>query len=198
MAIQLDTPRSTRPPVFGARGLGQRAIGMVIDQEQRARTNADGEAVMNSRGKPAQEQVLTVLVLEGNTGTASGGDLNPDYEPEVGSVGRMIFKGLGFGKLIDARKTIEGNAQVGDVVVATATAATIWKGKGDIMQQGVTDEGVLAKARDKRLSIGMEIEVTYRRATPAEAALVAKAEQLHMELKAIPLDAKPELGDDAF
>lgn len=198
MAIELEQERATLPPVVGPRGLRQVAKGMVIDKHQRTRTNREGKVLTNSRGKPAQEEVVTVLVLEGNTGTISGGDLNPDYTPEVGSVARMIFKSLQFGKLIDARKTIEGKAQVGDVITVTATAATIWRGEGDIALANCTDEAQIAKAREKGLSVGWETEVEYRRATPAEAGLVAKAEQLHMEMKsaiALPDNGTPTADD---
>jgi hypothetical protein len=198
MAIQLEEERPTLPPVVGPRGLRQTAKGMVVDKTQRTRTNREGQVVLNSRGKPAQEEVVTVLVLDGNTGTISGGDLNPDYTPEVGSVARMIFKGMGFGKLIDARKTIEGKAQVGDVITVTATAATIWRGAGDIAVQNCTDEGQISRAREKGLSVGWETEVEYRRATPAEAALVAKAEQLYMEMRAavtLPDNGTPSADD---
>ena len=189
MAIQLDQPRNT-VPVIGPRDFGQRALGMVVNKEQRTRLNREGETILNSRGKPAQEEVLTVLVLDGNTGTISGGDLNDDYAPEVGTLGRMIVKGLTFGKLIDARKTAGGTTQVGDVIALSAPSATIWRGAGDIASANVTDPAVVAKARAKGLSVGWDIEVEYRRATPGEAALVARCEELHMELRAgIKLDA---------
>ena len=196
MAIELDSPRSSIP-VIGPRDFGQRAKGMVVNKEQRTRLDRDGETILNSRGKPAQEEVLTILVLDDNTGTISGGDLNDDYTPEAGSVARMIIRGLTFGKLIDARKAV-GVTQVGDVIELSADTATIWRGKGDIAQSSVSDPQVVARARAKGLSVGFDVEVAYRRANPSEAALVAKAEQLHMEMKAIPLDSKAELGDDAF
>jgi len=203
MAIELDQPTtSTRPPVIGARGLGQTVCGMVVDKEMRARTDKDGKPIMNTRGKPAQEEVLTVMLLDETTGTVSGGDLADDWTPEVGTVARLIFKGLGFGKLIDARNVV-GGTQVGDVVMVTASSATIWRGPGDIAAKDVTDDATIGKARAKGLSVGWDIDVTYRRAAANEAALVAKAEQLHMENKArIALDGPavtPAVDlDDAF
>ena len=201
MAIELDTPQtSNRPPVIGARGLGQIVKAMIVDKEMRPRVDKDGKAIMNSRGKPAQEEVLTVMVLEGTTGTVSGGDLNDDWTPETGSVARQIFKGLAFGKLIDARKEIGGATMVGDVIETRSISATVWRGQGDIAAKDVTDQSTIDKARAKGLSVGWDIEVTYRRASAAEAGLVAKAEQLHMENRErITLDSKPAVElDDAF
>ena len=201
MAIELDTPQtSNRPPVIGARGLGQIVKAMIVDKEMRPRVDKDGKAIMNSRGKPAQEEVLTVMVLEGTTGTVSGGDLNDDWTPETGSVARQIFKGLAFGKLIDARKEIGGATMVGDVIETRSISATVWRGQGDIAAKDVTDQSTIDKARARGLSVGWDIEVTYRRASAAEAGLVAKAEQLHMENRErITLDSKPAVElDDAF
>ena len=201
MAIELDTPQtSNRPPVVGARGLGQIVKAMIVDKEMRPRVDKDGKAIMNSRGKPAQEEVLTVMVLEGTTGTVSGGDLNDDWTPEVGSVARQIFKSLAFGKLIDARKEIGGATMVGDVIETRSISATVWRGQGDIAAKDVTDQSTIDKARAKGLSVGWDIEVDYRRASAAEAGLVAKAEQLHMENRErITLDPKPAVDiDDAF
>ena len=203
MAIELDQPTtSTRPPVIGARGLGQTVVGMVVNKEMRSRTDKDGKPIMNSRGKPAQEEVLTVMLLDETTGTVSGGDLADDWTPKVGTVARLIFKGLGFGKLIDARNVV-GGTQVGDVVMVTASSATIWRGPGDIAAKDVTDDATIGKARAKGLSVGWDTDVTYRRAAANEAQLVAKAEQLHMDAKArIALDgpaATPAVDlDDAF
>jgi len=201
MAIELDSPQtSNRPPVIGARGLGQIVKAMIVDKEMRGRVDKDGKAIMNSRGKPAQEEVLTVMVLEGTTGTVSGGDLNDDWTPETGSVARQIFKGLAFGKLIDARKEVGGATMVGDVIETRSISATVWRGQGDIAAKDVTDQSTIDKARAKGLSVGWDIEVTYRRASAAEAGLVAKAEQLHMENRErITLDPKPAVDvDDAF
>ena len=201
MAIELDTPQtSNRPPVIGARGLGQIVKAMIVDKEMRPRVDKDGKAIMNSRGKPAQEEVLTVMVLEGTTGTVSGGDLNDDWAPETGSVARQIFKGLAFGKLIDARKEVGGSTMVGDVIETRSISATVWRGQGDIAAKDVTDQSTIDKARARGLSVGWDIEVTYRRASAAEAGLVAKAEQLHMENRErITLDSKPAVElDDAF
>jgi hypothetical protein len=202
MAIELDQPTAgTRPPVVGARGLGQAVIGMVIDKEVRARQDRDGKPILNSRGKPAQEEVLTVMVLAGTTGTVSGGDLADDRVPDVGEVCRLIFRGLGYGKLIDARRAV-GGTQVGDVITVTAPSATIWRGAGDIHSKDVTDAAIIDKARAKGLSVGWDLDVAYRRHTAGEAALVAKAEAAHVEHRArIELDtpARPAVDDlEAF
>ncbi len=193
MAIELDSPQtSNRPPVIGARGLGQKVRAMVIDKEMRDRLDRDGKNILNSRGKPAKEEVLTVMILEGTTGTVSGGDLNDDWTPEVGSVARLIYKGLAFGKLIDARKEVGGATMVGDVIEETSNSATVWRGQGDIAAKEVTDQATIDKARAKGLSVGWDKEITYRRADKDEAGLVAKAEQLHMENRErINLDARP-------
>ena len=201
MPIELDKPTgSSRPPVVGARGLGQTVVAMVVDKEMRPRLDRDNKPILNSRGKPAQEEVLTVQILDGTTGTVSGGDLGDDRVPEPGELCRLIFKGLSFGKLIDARKPV-GATVVGDVITVTAPSATVWRGAGDVAAREVVDEATITKARAKGLSVGWDLEIAYRRATPAEAALVAKAEAAHVEHRArITLDG-PSAGDeldDAF
>lgn len=200
MPIQLDQPTSNRPPVVSARGLGQTVVAMVVDKEVRARQDREGAPILNSRGKPAQEEVLTVMVLDGTTGTISGGDLGDDRTPDVGEVCRIIVRGLAYGRLIDARRNV-GATMVGDVVTITAPSATVWRGAGNIAQERVTDQATIDKARAKGLSVGWDLEITYRRPTAAEAALVSKAEALHVEQRArIQLDTPPQTIDldDAF
>lgn len=200
MPIQLDQPTSNRPPVVSARGLGQTVTAMVIDKEVRARQDREGAPILNSRGKPAQEEVLTVMVLDGTTGTISGGDLGDDRTPDAGETCRIIVRGLAYGRLIDARRNV-GVTMVGDVVTITAPSATVWRGAGNIAMERVIDQGVIDRARAKGLSVGWDLEITYRRPAATEAALVAKAEALHVEQRArIQLDTPPQAIDldDAF
>ncbi len=199
MPIELDKPTgSSRPPVVGARGLGQTVVAMVVDKEMRPRLDRDNKPILNSRGKPAQEEVLTVMVMAGTTGTVSGGDLGEDRVPEPGELCRLIFRGLSFGKLIDARK-LAGNTVVGDVITVSSPSATIWRGAGDIAAREVDDQATIDRARAKGLSVGWDLEVGYRRATGAEAALVAKAEAAHVEHRArIALDGPATPAAPAF
>lgn len=194
MAIQLDKPTAnTRPPVVSPRGLGQKVVGMIVDKEVRERRDRDGMPILNAAGKPSNEEVLTVLILDGTTGVVSGGDLGDDWTPEPGSVARIIIRGLTYRKLIDARRVV-GGTQVGDVITVTCRTATIWRGKADIAQSNVDDDTIIRKARDKGLRIGWDLDITYGRAVAEELALVAKAEKLHTETRArIQLDV-----DDAF
>ena len=202
MPIQLDNPTSsTRPPVVAARGLGQTVIGMVVDKEQRHRQDREGAPILNSRGRPAQEEVLTIIVLDGTTGTVSGGDLNDDWTPDVGQLARVIFRGLSYGKLIDARKSV-GSTNVGDLITVTSPTATVWRGAGDIAARDVTDQATIDKARVKGLSVGWDLEVAYRRPAAAELSLVAQAEAAHVDNRSrIALDTTPAPDaepDDAF
>lgn len=200
MPIQLDQPTSNRPPVVSARGLGQTVTAMVVDKEVRARQDREGAPILNSRGKPAQEEVLTVMVLDGTTGTISGGDLGDDRTPETGDVCRIIVRGLAYGRLIDARRNV-GATMVGDVVTIASPSATIWRGAGNIAQERVTEQATIDKARAKGLSVGWDLEIGYRRPTAAETALVAKAEALHVEQRSrIELDKPAQTIDldDAF
>ena len=114
----------------------------------------------------------------------------------IGASAHMIR----IGKLIDARKEVGGSTMVGDVIETRSISATVWRGQGDIAAKDVTDQSTIDKARSRGLSVGWDIEVTYRRASAAEAGLVAKAEQLHMENRErITLDPKPAVElDDAF
>ena len=196
MAITLDTPStSNRPPVVAARNLGAKVVGMVVDKEMRGRIDRDGNPILNARGKQSQEEVITILVLEGTTGTISGGDLADDRTPDTGELCRVIFRGMGYGSLIEARKLV-GPTQVGDVITITADTATIWRGAGDIAAKQVTDPDTIAKARAKGLSVSWDLSIGYRRASSKDAALLEKAEKAHMDLRAnINLD-NPAASDD--
>jgi hypothetical protein len=214
MAIELDTPRAAGLPVANVREIGQTIKGMVIDKwvrEQHDRSgnpipkvDAQGRQINKRNGSPAykMEEVLTIMVLAGTTGTITmGSGLDAEMVvPEVGSLVRLIFKGMSYNKLIEARNTAGGGTNVGDVINETAMSATIWRGAGDIAKANVTDPAVVAKARSQGLSIGMDLDVTYRRAMADEAGLVAQAEQhYHSRKAAITLDQKPAVDvDDAF
>lgn len=215
MAIELDTPRAAGLPVANVREIGQTIKGMVIDKwvrEQHDKSgspipklNAQGGQIRKRDGNPAykMEEVLTIMVMEGTTGTITvGSGLDAEMVvPEVGSLVRLIFKGMGYNKLIEARNAAGGGTNVSDVIDETAASATIWRGAGDIAKANVTDSAVITKARGQGLSIGMDLDVTYRRATAAEAGLVAQAEQhYHSRKAAITLDApRPAIDvDDAF
>jgi len=198
MAISLDTQStSTRPPVVAARALGAKVIGMVVDKEMRGRIDRDGNPILNARGKQSQEEVLTILVMDGTTGTISGGDLADDHTPAKGELCRVIFRGMGYGSLIEARKLV-GPTQVGDVLNITANTATIWRGAGDIAAKQVTDPDTIAKARAKGLSISWDLSIGYRRPDAKDTVLVEKAEKAHMDLRgAISLDSNDmSTGDD--
>ena len=206
MAVELDTPRAPQIPVAGTRDLGQVVVGMVCDKWIRERHDGDGNPIMNKRGAVAKEEVIVILIMDGTTGTikvGSGIDAEESV-PQPGDVSRLIFKGMDYGRLIDARRDgVGGGTQVGDVIRVEAKSATIWKGKGEIERQGVTDPAVIAKAVAAKLSVGMDREVRYRRAKPDEAELVTKAERVYHDRKAaITLDAPsssaPADIDDAF
>jgi len=185
MAIGLDDHTTgTRPPVVRAAGFGQTVIGMVIDKEVRPRRSREGAPILKADGRPSHEEVLTVMIMGGSTGIISGGDFGDDRTPDTGEVCRLIVKGRDYGALIDARKKgTKGATNVGDVITTTATAATIWRGKGDIAKAGTTDPDDVTKARTKGLSVSWDTVTTYRAATPDEAALVVKAEGLHHQLR---------------
>lgn len=202
MPIELDTPIGpTRPPVVGARGLGQTVHAMIVNKEMRARQDRDGQPILNQRtGRPSQEEVLTVHILEGTTGVVNGNDLNDDWTPEPGAVCRLILKGMQYGKLIEARQKV-GATCVGDVITLTAGTATIWRGAGDISAKDVSDQPSIDRARAKGLSISWDLTVSYRRAKPDEIDTVSRCETLHNDMRAvIALDRNPVAydPDDAF
>lgn len=195
MAISLDTQStSTRPPVVAARALGAKVVGMVVDKEMRGRIDRDGNPILNARGKQSQEEVLTILVMDGTTGTISGGDLGDDRTPDTGELCRVIFRGMGYGSLIEARKLV-GPTQVGDILTITAETATIWRGAGDIAAKAVVDGDTIAKARAKGLSISWDLTIGYRRAGAKDATLLEKAEKAHMDLRAN-INLEPAVGPD--
>lgn len=204
MAIALDEARAPLPPVANVRDFGQKVRGMVIDKWVRDRQKKDGTPIKNARGKIAQEEVLTLLALEGTTGTVTmGSGLDSEEKvPAAGEVIRLIFKSRTYGQLIDARKKVGGNTQVGDVIEQTALTATIWAGEGEIAAQDVTDPAKIAKARQQNFSVGWNTDIEYRRPNADEAGLVAKCEQLyHERQKRVDLDRERKADvepDDAF
>lgn len=199
MPIELDQPGvGLRPPVVGARGLGQTVVGMVANKEMRARHDRDGNPMLNQRGRPAQEEVLTIIVMEGTTGTVSGGDHADDWTPQAGEICRMIFRGLGFGSLIEARRPV-GPTRVGDIITVSAPTATIWRGAGDVSARDVDDQAAIDRARAKGLSVGWDLHIGYRRHQPHELLLAAEAEEIWRQTRqAIDLDQPAVVLDDAF
>lgn len=192
--IELDTPgQSSRPPVIAPRNVGAVVIGAVVNMERRPRLDREGNPINNSRGRPASEEILTILTLDGTTGTVTDDD--DEYTPPAGSLCRLIFAGLKWGRLIDARKAgAEGRTRVGDIVTVTSPTATIWRGKGDKAFSDVDDVDKIARARAKGLSVGFDWKVEYRRPSAAETDIVARAVAAHHAAQAA---AAPEL-DDAF
>lgn len=185
--------QTSRPPVIAPRNVGAVVVGAVVDMERRPRLDREGAPIMNSRGKPASEEILTILTLDGTTGTVTADD--DEWTPPAGTVCRLIFAGIKWGRLIDARKLgAEGRTRVGDIVTVTTPTATIWRGKGDIAARDVDDVDKIARARAKGLSVGFDWKVDYRRASADEAAIVAQAVAAHQAQKAA---AAPDL-DDAF
>ena len=208
MAIVLDEARPDRAPVLQPRDFGAVTVLMIAQKEIRQRNQrVNNELIRMTRpdGRPMMEEVLTGIVLDGTTALAPDDDPLSDGKPvPVGSVARWIAKSRAYGALIDARKNVGGTTQVGDVITIRTTGATVWRGQGDLVQAGVTDPDALVRARAKGLTIGWDLEVTYRRALPTEAALVAQAEALYHELaqsKAISLDqgaaARPQYEDES-
>ncbi len=192
MTIHLDNPTSTRPPVLSTRGFGLRGVGMIVDKEQRARKDQKGDPILSKLGRPTYEEVLTVTVLEGTTGTITDG--HDERVPKPGELVRLIFKGPAYAELIDARKRVGGNTQVGDVVTVTTTSATTWRGAGDMADRNVTDPDVVRRARDKSWSVSWNVTADYRRPRADELGLVEEAEAHHHELR--PAITLPD--DDAF
>lgn len=208
MAIELDAPRTPQIPVADTREVGHVVIGMICDKWVRERFDKDGDPIKNKRGSTAKEEVLVILTMPGTTGTikfGSGLDVE-ERAPESGELSRVIVSGVTYKALIDARRECGGQTQVGDVIRIEAKSATIWKGRGDMLAQGVTDADKIAKAITQKLTVGMDREVRYRRAKPEEASLVAQAERIFHERKAaraITLDggsspAAAVDSDDAF
>lgn len=188
MAITLGQPKAPGLPVVQPRHLGARLAGMVVNTQVRQRQD-NGEPIYKPNGKPSYEEVVTLLILDGTTATISGGDFEDDRAPEPGEICRRIYRGRPYGQLIEARNNIRGQLQVGDVIEETSPTATIWKGPGQVARAGVDNLDDINKARAKGLTVGWDLDITYRRATPQEADLVTRAEAVHMEHRqTTPLD----------
>lgn len=180
MTIQLDNPTNVRPPVVSTRDFGLAVVGMIVDKEQRTRKDQKGDPILTKAGRPAHEEVLTVTVLDGTTGTVGVDD--DERVPRTGELVRLIFKGPAYAELIDARKRV-GPTQVGDVVTVTATSATTWRGAGDMADRNTTDPEIIRRARDKSWSVSFNVTVEYRRPRADELGLVEEAEAHHHELR---------------
>lgn len=191
MTIPLDEPRAKGLPVVKRTALGQQFNGMLVRQERR-NILKNGEPVINERGKPKQELVLTTLALPGTTAPAAIGDTQG--VPEVGDLVRLILRGAAYSEWIEQTNALGRPVQVGDVVEQTTTHGQAYTAEGKPDGAKLTTQPQIdAVPRSKTL--GIYGPLTVRPATTAEAAYVARAEQAYHELKAAA--AQPIALDDA-
>ena len=101
---------------------------------------------------------------------------------------RVILRGRSFAEWIQQKNELGGPLQVGDVIEQITNSAQVYDANGKPMGKELTTQAEVAAVPRGR-SVGVYGPVTLRRATAAEAALVAQAEQAyHATAKAIVLD----------
>lgn len=189
MAIELDTPRAAGLPVVKRTAIGEKYTGMLIRYQQR-NVLKDGAPVLNDKGKPRQELVVTTMTIES---TAPAGIGDHQEIPAQGDLVRVILRGRSFAEWIQQKNELGGPLQVGDVVEQITNSAQVYDANGKPMGKELTSQAEVAAVPRGR-SVGVYGPVTLRRATAAEAALVAQAEAAyHNTAKGIVLDDAADL-----
>ena len=186
MAINLDTQRTPGLPVVKRTTIGEVLNSMIVRRQQRD-VLKDGDKVINPRtGRPKQELVMTVMVLEGTT--APAGIKDSVGVPAPGDLVRVIFRGKSFADFIQEANNL-GQLQVGDVLTQVTDSAQAYDANGNSTGKPLTTQEEVDVALRRRQTVGVYGQLSLRRATAAEAAWVAKAEAAyHATSEAIPVD----------
>lgn len=183
--IIIEEATAQRTPVLRRREIGETFSGLLIRKEQRGRQRKDKVTkemvpVMKPGGqKQAQELVLHLLVLPGSTMPAGLGD--DEAIPQPGDLVRAILKGGAYGQFIEADNALKPR-HVADVVGLTSTWAQAYNDDGPVGDKIHANEQII-DARMKGRNVGIYGDLTIRRAGPAEAVWVEKAEAAYWEWK---------------
>ena len=105
MPIILNEQKPAGLPVVKRQRIGETFVGMVVRTQQRAILR-DGEPVLNDRGKPRQELVVTCITLPGTTAAAGIGD--ETKVPAPGDRVRLILRGGAFSQWIEQLRELGG------------------------------------------------------------------------------------------
>lgn len=204
MPIQLNDNAPASTPVLRHQRIGEVAMLAIVDHEQRDRlaknpatqqlekipagTKADGSI------KYKQELVVHCLALPGTTMQYKAGD--EFRTPEPGDRVRLILKGQGFGRWIDARKAHRGGSlNVGDVLITGTDQAQAYDQNGAPKGPPIKTQAEADRV-PRGVTVGFygPIEI----AEPPDPRWTEAAEQAHIAAKkaaqaakAIPLEEAP-------
>lgn len=168
--IPLDNDFGPGVPVLKRRRIGETFTGMLAYIERRPRRNIAGDPVIKADGKPAQEEVLTLVTLPGASMTAGIGD-GGDAVPAPGDVVRMICRAGSYAALIEAKRALGRGAVVGDVVTLTHTHADVYNVAGGkpIATYSSQDQVDLHRSNSRPGTLGFRGPITLRASTDDEA-----------------------------
>lgn len=185
MAIPLGNSRGPSTPVIKRRVIGEAFVGAIVNMANRPSLDTRGEPKLNAKGNPATETVVTCLVMPNTTMVAGIGGV--DAVPAAGDTVRAIFTSGGLAQWIEAQRAINGNVNVGDVLIMTTTHAVIYdqsaRAKGELR----TGEEVAAYDLSRMESLAFRGDVRVRAAKPDEAEWVERAEAAYRTDTAIAL-----------
>jgi hypothetical protein len=199
MPITLDDPNTggTRSPILKRRAIGETFTGALVKTPEQRDILKDGQPVLKDNGKPRQELVITLVALPGATMAAGIGD-TPPAVPAAGDVVRTILKGLAFSQYIEAKNSLGGSHQVGDIFTLTTTHGQAYDANGR-PSGGQLNTQAECDAVPRQQTLGMYGDITVRRATAAEAQWVQMAEAEYLAQTATPLpDAAPAATPTGF
>lgn len=187
MPIDLqDENTGVRTPILKRRTIGESFLGALVKlPEQRDQLDGDGNPKLKDNGKTRKELVITMVALPGATMAAGIGDA-PAEPPAAGDVVRTILRGKAWSQYIDAKNAL-GQHQVGDIFQLTTTLGQAYDGQGKPTGPELTTQAQ-CDAVPRQQTLGMYGDITVRRATPAEAEWVAKAEAEYMASSAKQLE----------
>lgn len=168
MRIPIESERPTGTPILRRRKIGERYRGAVIDYEQREQRDADGVTRTKPDGRTAKELIVHLLTIRS---TMPVGRRDDEWAPGENEQVRMILKGGGWGKWIEASKLVDGGVCRGDIVDLATTHAEFYNGAGPAVGKS-TDEVEIDQARRKGRTIGYRGDLTITAGTD-EATIAA-------------------------
>jgi hypothetical protein len=192
MPITLGQPAGTATPVVKRTAIGQTFIGALVNKEQRGILK-DDKPVLNTRGKPSQELVLTLIALPGTTAPAGIGD--SVGVPEPGDIVRMIIRGLSFKQWIDIHRDMP--EQVGDIVTQITDSAQVYDANGKAEGRQLTTQAEVENV-PRTKTLGIYGTITAERPDARHADWVTKAESEYLAMKATPLTTDDEDFEPPF
>jgi hypothetical protein len=176
MPIQDDTPTNAGAPVLSRTAIGQRFQGVTCLMPKSRDRLKNGEPIMNNRGKPSQELVVTLLTIGS---TMPVGKVGEHRIPGEGEVVRAILKGKAYGDWIDASNALGVKPGVGYIVTLDTTHAQAYDESGHAMGGEIKTQAE-ADLVPRGRSLGYYGPLTiHAPATPAEIAWDTKACQFY-------------------